>query len=407
MRTAAAPAVLAVMLALISVLAYYRQTGEEQMDQLTRETDIAGYFMTVNGKQIDTVGVTQQVAAALADSGYFSEMEGTYIREFHYKLVEDAENWQPEELSPYGYERRIREADSLPWMVFTTDLSAVREFFYVETPNVRWLEGYGEEFLKMGEEQALLEQEQGFPCLASEEMLAENGLNLGDSFWIEDHLSSLLVKARAVGSYEGGGQFANLYFPFVLGYGSSWENFLNLEEAAEQKELDSLRFHVKDAKNLRNVKDFLAELGLSQKGQYGEIRKTVVLEDMDYQKSMLQLSERLQYLDLLYPALLALSAAISFALSYLLVLGRKQEMAMMRGMGSGAARAFFSLFAEQVFLCLAGGGGFLLLWRVFRPVTGEILAGGLAVMLCYLAGAAVSAAWMNRGKAAVILSEKE
>ena len=94
-------------------------------------------------------------------------------------------------------------------------------------------------------------------------------------------------------------------------------------------------------------------------------------------------------------------------LSYLMVLGRKRELALMRSMGSGVWRTFASFFLEQAGLCLSGGILLLLIWGIFSQVSVFQALSVAGVLGCYLLGAALSVALLNRAGLVEILQDKE
>jgi len=99
---------------------------------------------------------------------------------------------------------------------------------------------------------------------------------------------------------------------------------------------------------------------------------------------------------------------IATVASYLLVVSRKMEFAIMRGLGTTRIRSFFSFFIEQTFLCILGLIiGFSLwqfLWGTPRILHLALTAGFL---VCYLLGSAISITIMNQTNVFTILSDKD
>ena len=103
----------------------------------------------------------------------------------------------------------------------------------------------------------------------------------------------------------------------------------------------------------------------------------------------------------------ALVAVCGFVISWLLINGRKQEFALMRGFGANGKRIFSSFFFEQALLCGAG----TLIGAAAIPVfnAGGWLppAAAAAFAVCYLAGCAVSVRMIGKTKLMELLSSKE
>ena len=400
-RTLVVPAVTLVLALFISVLASSWEKNQQQMEALSEQTEIKGNFVSINGRRIDSLAVPEEILHKMEESGLFQDITASMSREIHYLYLGEVGPGLPEPeplpvpVSSFDYERRQREMMKWPYMVLTNSWAATKEFFYSGSPEVSWLDGYDESFFTMSREE-LEGTAEGIPCIAPLGMMEEKGLENGDVIGVGAYNGSWLVNMKIVGSYRGGGQNENLFLPLQSPL-----------EVNEKRTYDTVRFVLKEPGKLGEAKNFLEESQICQVNNYSGIRKAVVLEDIDYQKSAIQLSERIGYLKMIFPVLLVLAGGISFVLSYLMVLGRKRELALMRSMGSGVWRTFASFFLEQAGLCLSGGILLLLIWGIFSQVSVFQALSVAGVLGCYLLGAALSVALLNRAGLVEILQDKE
>ena len=118
--------------------------------------------------------------------------------------------------------------------------------------------------------------------------------------------------------------------------------------------------------------------------------------------------DMINYINTLYPILYVLVGIIALVTSYLLVVSRKMELAIMRGLGTTRVRTFFSFFLEQSLLCLFGTAAGFAVWL---PVCGEPQQLHLALtagfLICYFLGSAISVRIMNNAKVLTILTDKD
>lgn len=137
-------------------------------------------------------------------------------------------------------------------------------------------------------------------------------------------------------------------------------------------------------------KSQMKQLGL----QNGEAR--LVIRDMQLQTVTGQLRRQVRMLEALLPLLFAMIAGISFALSFLLLRGRRREVAVLRSLGMPRVRVFAVFLLETALQALLG--------LLLGVVTGSLLFGSSALQptylmtafFCYLFGGGV-AVWRLSG----------
>jgi hypothetical protein len=98
----------------------------------------------------------------------------------------------------------------------------------------------------------------------------------------------------------------------------------------------------------------------------------------------------------IFPVVSGLTLLLALVLSVLQLLARRREIWLMHCTGTGRARAFGSLFAEQAGLCLLGLGaglGLCVYWKLLNPegLRLSLIFGGL-----WLTGAAVMGLYLTK-----------
>jgi predicted lysophospholipase L1 biosynthesis ABC-type transport system permease subunit len=172
--------------------------------------------------------------------------------------------------------------------------------------------------------------------------------------------------------------------------------------------LNSAYFTFTDTLSLGSFKDYLTDYGYSQVNQVGKIREFIVLRDAIFNHSVASVKQQIQYINTLYPFLYVLVGVASVVLSYLLVLSRKVDCAIMRGLGTTRIRIFFNFIIEQVILCMLGLVIGFLIWSGIWGIPGSIhiiLTAGF--LFCYLLGSVVSVTIMNHTNVLTILTDRE
>ena len=231
-----------------------------------------------------------------------------------------------------------------------------------------------------------------------------------------------------MGSYEKQGAEDTIYVPLSLFFDTSliWdtgqasigaptETFSSGYTISDtQKDLllsttlNSAHFKLFDPHSVVLFKDYLTNYGYSQVHKVSKVREFIVLKDASFNNSVASVKQQINYINTLYPFLYVLVGIIAIVVSYLIVVSRKMECAIMLGLGTTRIRSFFSFFNEQSFLCILGTiFGFLiwlLAWGTPRLLHIALTAGFL---VCYLFGSAVSVTIMNHTNVLTILTDKE
>lgn len=167
-----------------------------------------------------------------------------------------------------------------------------------------------------------------------------------------------------------------------------------LQEIYRQKNLmfsySAMEMDLQHLDRLSDFKSQMKQLGL----QSGNTR--LVIRDAQLQTITGQIRRQIRMLETLLPILFALVTGVSFALSFLLLRGRRREAAVLRSLGMKRAQVFKAFLTETSMQALLGflpgaGLGYIL----FGP--GALQTTHLAILfLCYLLGGGV-AIWRLSG----------
>lgn len=408
MRTWVVCLVSGALMLVLCVLADSNMRNEQERERMIEQTQIEGYFTNLNASRISSLKIDAEDLQQLEDFGTVENIRKTADREtFHYCFLgvpvhKDGSTEEVEPFAlpdrgqqPFAFEKVVHEMQTWPSLLYTNDPSAVGEFFYGSRCRIDWMEGYDEGLFS---EERFTEE---YPCVISRSMQQEQGIELGDTIQVGLFVSyqCVTLQFRVVGAYHDEGSKAHILIPYAV-LDQTWMTsdggFM----------LDTIRFTLKNAGQLTKLKDDLEQAGFAQLGARKE-RGVVVLKDVQYQKTLKQMEEKIKYNNLLYPALYVLTGLISILVSYLMMHNRKGELALMQSMGTGRGRIFASFFLEQAMLSAAGIGGVWLLWGVLCGFYRQ-QAMCLAVCLgCYLFGCALSVAMLNRNNVRMLLGEGE
>jgi len=207
--------------------------------------------------------------------------------------------------------------------------------------------------------------------------------------------------AEIVGCFASAGARENFYCPAgqtftqTLWY-SRWTPAFGYESWTETRDIAETRsaaaFTLQNARDVDAFKAFLAENHFGYPGSYGR-RGFVYLRDRAFLEARSSLARQRSYLENISVLLYGLSVAVSVFLAYLLISGRRTELALMKSVGTGGLRIFLSFFFEQLMLALlAGGAGLLLSFAVWQGLPLQGMLGIGIVCACYVLGCAVSIA---------------
>ncbi|HOP11942.1 MAG TPA: ABC transporter permease [Oscillospiraceae bacterium] len=406
-----------VLLAACAVLLMFRlihisNTNKTQLADIYESTTVSGTFTDINGTELKGLSVEGYIVNELNRSNYVSDLCVTKWMNFSFvcpvtvngEAVEIKELVIPSKTS-YSYETFMNNMKQGPLLIMTNDFYSAPEFYYSSLVNTEFSDGY---------DASVFAQELSgdyMPCMVSTDLMAQYGVYLGDIIRIAVFADGdpVMVDMIVIGSYVKDGVKDNIYCPLAF-YISPAEIFDTSGEAEHSKyyayTFDSVSFTVKDSAELTAFKTWLSNAGYSTVNHIGAVRCFVVLDDRVLLNTARSLQQRIRYTDTLFALTCALTELLGFVTAYIMALMRRDELAVMRSLGTPKRKAFLSLFAEQMILCLPTVlimAGAAVLLSGFDIIS-LLLAAGFAV--CWLAGSAVSIARLNADKA-ILLTRKD
>ena len=440
-RTAVVPLLAVTVVFFLGQLATNSTDYHNQLEEIYDNTMISGRFTDIHGKQIGGQVIDASQAVSLYRSGAIDKLSVTL--DFQVIYTETV-------IHPNGTEEvveapiELKETRSVAVgmglqtinglfikLMWTNDFRTVPELFYLDNVEVSFLDGYDESFLTIPPGSPELNE-----CIVSNNLLEELGINLGDAIRVAP-LSSAFgteswpaevrnhIDLTIVGSYEqqGIGEMAYLPLPLLLDTTLNRENmdessvFTSDADDSPTQEQDtslagvtfnSATFQLTDSRKLSDLKDFLSEVGFSQVNDISRLRTFIVIDDAIFNNAVAGVKQQIRYTNTLYPFLYVLVGVIAFVVSYLLVVSRRMELAILRGLGATSLTTFLSFFMEQSFLCLLGVGIGLGAWGLLK---GGFIPFHLWLVLgfvgCYFIGSGISIAIMNQRNLLTILSDKD
>lgn len=434
LRTLLMPLVSLALTLLILVTGSALGRWEDDLRQTRESTGIEGQVVSLNGQRYAGLVLPARNARRLAQQDFMGETYLSYG--LHYWLPGEMPDFAANE---YGDQLRTSWVQSRPELVALNALKGAKEFYYTE-PELTWLPGWDESFLAQDDWDQLLyrafglaDGETAYPAVVSKEFLQENGLSLGDSFGVilsypfrVGTIKEVTVYAelRAVGSYRQTGAKAYLYVPLAAYIDPQWifgeENLLDqvsVPRSCETREeietylraastFSTCRFRLRSADVLEQARETLQREGYAWANHSGGNRVALLLRDGAYLELTESLERNISLGRLIFPVIFALVALLGFVISWLMINGRKQEFAIMRGFGAKRGRVFLSFFWEQALLCTLGCAvGCLSLFRLGGGWMQALALG--AYLACYLLGCAVSVLLVGRVNLMELLCERE
>lgn len=437
-RSGVVPAAALALTLLLGLLASTAQGWGGQIAGLYDTTTITGEVTSTNGRQATDLMVPARNARLLWESGMLEDLSVSLS--WHYWFAEDMPAFGT---GGFAAESLAAWVNQQPELVALNRLDAAPAFYYENTPEVEWLEGWNGDFLggpvnDTVDESRYYWQQPGlypaieawqYPCLVNQNVLIQRGLELGDIFELlvsipfSGQTVNMTIRFQIVGAYSGSGSQKEIYVPLSFWCHPSWllggEDCLGNGEPTGLSDrvgaiphiysitsFSTCRFTLRSPYDLNAFRDYLTGEEFSQVGHLTRNRTTVVLRDQAFVETVSGLGRYVTFSWILLSVLCGAVGLIGFLISWLMVSGRRMEFAVMRGLGASRGRVFWSFFLEQGGLALAGcvlGG--LILTPLGAGWAGWLAAAGF--WICYLAGCTLAVAVVGRVDLIAFLSQSE
>ena len=413
---------------------------DQQLNSIHDNTTITGNYTAIKGKQINGLHINAFNIFNLYRSGQIDELVVSDNKPYYFlgtSILADGTSLDvPPLFVPPGFQaaRRESEIQNGPDLVAVNDLNTSPEFHYADSIVLNFMDGYDESFLATP-----FDEIRTFTCLVPTSLMEENSIVFGDTIRVAvneivaspDHNYEMIYKHYdlvVIGSYEKQGLEDTIYVPLSLFFDTSllWDAGQNAEGpptrtfetgytiSDAQKDLippftfNSTHFTLSDTHSLISFKEYLTDYGYSQANKISKLREFIVLKDASFNESVASVKQQINYINTLYPFLYVLVGVIAIVVSYLMVVSRKLEFAIMRGLGTTRIHSFLSFFTEQSILTILG---ILIGFSIWIPVWGTptTLHGALSAgfFVCYLLGSAISVTIMSHSNVLTILTDKD
>lgn len=438
-------ATLLFVMTLQSTLASYDAARET----LYENTELQGYCATMYGKYSDNLYVENRNAKLLLDSGYLdgiaftSQTNYTFLGITQYADGTPGSAGQaPNTSNPYILEDLLSKIGTEPCVIFTNDVENAPEFYFDE---------FHCEFLPDWDVSRFMRRDwTELPCIVSTQFMMNKGVRPGDTIRVyalfnypygyqasSGWPTFVDLDLKIVGSFLREEGQDNIYCPLSLGALDPEHSTLNeliqssvplamdrykadtvglmgeftqqqlVDVLIDDKYVSSFSFTLRDPRELGAFKDYLEQKGFSAPKQWNNLGIFVLIEDAEFNDALSALTQRIKYLQILYPVLLALVCMLGLLMGFLVVNSRREDIALMRGMGTPKGRIFRVMFGEQLALLLLGALPAAAAWLVYGDRAQLATPGAYAFLMSYALSAAFSIALQNRKSALSILSEKE
>lgn len=446
-RSFIVPVLCAAALLFVASLQSTLASYDAAREALYETTKLRGYISTMYGKFSDSLYVPNQYAKKLIDSGYMDDVAFAYRMNYVYLGIPERADGtrgsvdpvpEPEPLDMFMREELLNSYRAQPNLEFVSAAKSAPEFYF---------SGFHGKFMPGWDEVRFASREwTKLPCIVSQQFMNEHGINPGDTIrvYVRNTLYSSLfigLDMQVVGSFARVANQNNIYCPLPLGALAPERSALSALEQipngpalatgfyiyqyyyardealiTQQQLIDimldnsyvsSLTFSPSDIRNLGAFKDYLEEEGFSGPKMPKLIRICVKIEDAQFNETLGSITQRSKYLQILYPVLLSLVCALGLITGFLVVNSRREDIALMRGMGTPKRRIVSTIFGEQLLLLLFGALPAAAAWFL-REGAAQLLTPWIyAFLACYALSAAFSVIQQNAKSALSILSEKE
>lgn len=416
---------------------------------LYENTELAGYCAQMNGKFSDGLVINNTHAQKLVSMKDISDVKYTYTLNYSYLgIVRHADGSEgqagtiPMTSDPYQLEILNSTLLAQPNIIFTDEARNAPEFIFADF-HANFMPGWDETRFSSRDWETL-------PCIVSTQFMSSNGIEFGDTIrvYVKDYFIGFFnfidIEMQVVGSFTRVANQDNIYCPLPMGaldpensrlheltrkYHSittgkylkaatdyPYIESINTGMFTQQQMLDiildnkyvsSLTFRVRDPRLLGEVKDTLEREGFSGPAEPNNIRVCVVIEDAQFSETLSSIEQRSKYMQMLYPVLLVLVCILGLLTGYLTVNSRREDIALMRGMGTHKRRIFATILIEQLVLLIFGILVAVALCFAMGDTTQLASPAVYAFSICYALSVAVSVILQNTKKALTILSEKE
>ncbi len=386
-----------ISLAIILFLLLYLQNIESNQDQLLKlgqTIPVTGWVSSIDGSQEVGLEIGFDKVHQVLDTNLITDAVIT--------------------AQAYARETDATELDRMiPPPIIIIGANTFSAFTAFSTEDVTFTSSYDESFLTGNEE----------VCVLRDTYLQERNLMLGEEFELEmyapkynDQVSSSFTyewmgvrRLKIIGSYTAGTNILSGDLPYIITPMSYIEYIY--DGSREKPKASSMRFTLKEPLRINEFKSAMLQIGfvsVNISGGASHIGKALSMNDQTFILAATQLKESLTMLKSLAPLIFIIVAVIGFIASYLLMQSRRNELAIMRSLGTGKKRCFIIIFLESLMLALIGsilGMVVALIIVEVSPLMTVVIL--VSFLITYLLGTAVALFLLNRFSVMAILTKTD
>ncbi len=433
-RSAVVALVTLVLLLFLGALSASLGSYKTQLSTLAERSPMTGFFTDLSGKTAGGMALSKMDVNTLLESDSVESLSKSLSEKYKFlgvtRTAAGEEIEVPDFVPPtnkYSLETLYNRVPLQSDVFFTNDIETVPEFFFSGDMQAQYMDGCdasmfvgnapswpgsanaaadsdGESAVTYTQSAAGHEEKMyvnifyngdPLPCLVSTDFMKEFGVNYGDTIKLALDYEFYSIHLYVVGSFQRYGGKDNIYAPLCM---AKW--YVGPTYCAAS-------FRLKSAAELDAFRAFLTEQKYSSVGDMNAKRTTVLVRDAEFLASRDRLTRQVRYLEILLPVLFALAGALGFVISYLMMAGRRLELAMMRSLGARRDTAFCSYFLEYLMLALAGCALAAAVWALRASLGRAELICMAVYMLCFLTGCTISILRLGSQKLLKSLADPE
>lgn len=411
-RSIIVPVLCAAALLFVASLQATLDSYDEAREELYDNTVLRGYCAQMNGKFSDRLYIPNNLAKMLVELEHISDPAFTYTINYIYlgiPLRADGSEGQveppPIPKDSYELEILVGTLRAQPNIIFTDSARQAPEFYF---------SGFQADFMPGWDEARFSSREwEQLPCIVSSQFMSKHGIVPGDTIRVfVDDFST--IDMLVVGSFVRVASQDNIYCPLPAGaLNPDWKSDdYSIQQQVISNKLfykyvTALTFEIPDPRNLGEVKDALEQAGFSGPKLANDIRLCVVIEDAQFNETLSSIAQRSKYLEILYPVLIALVCILGLITGFLAANSRREDIAIMRSLGTQKRRIFATILYEQVLLLFIGTIPAVAIWYAREGTAQLVTPGVYAFLVCYVLSAGFSTLLHNARSALSILWENE
>jgi ABC-type lipoprotein release transport system permease subunit len=430
LRSLVVPVLFTAMLLFVFLFNQVREGYSREMDSVYKDIPVSLWFTNSNALQRN-LSIKGESFEELDASGYVQDKwQAVDYRYINLGLARYADGTYPE-IFPVDVKMPTAHIDDrgfrgqmLPLtspLIVTNQVSKTQGLNAASENAIRWADGYTLEDFIFSERTP--RSSEPVPVLLSQGLCNNNGyqlrdvisitmfyMNPVDSRWYRNIYSAVIV-----GIYEAKVEQSTMYMPMAMDITNgiynqiqkNADNGQNPNSVTDYGIYNKGGYTVSEPSQLTAFKDWL-EPRYDPVGKAGWHRRWLIIDDKALYNTVESLTRYINYMDMLFPVMMAAVAAIGFIASSLLLKSRSGEISAMRSLGAKAGQVFASFFIEPVILSLPGIAlGIAVAVSQLNVTAQSALIYALLLATCYYAGAAVATVHTYRKAVIVGLHAEE